>query len=76
MSLGHLLNILKREIKVKFNIEKLFNIFERLNAHVSRQNFYFNMLNHCSGHCLAFSLIYYRLQLIRDIIVKKNKKKS
>jgi hypothetical protein len=53
---GHLLNIPKKEIKRKFNIEKVtFYISKVLNAHISRQNFYFNMLNHCSGHYLAFS---------------------
>jgi hypothetical protein len=47
---GHLLNILKKEIKEKFNIGKLtFYISKVLNTHISRQKFYFNILNHCSG---------------------------
>jgi hypothetical protein len=44
----HLLSILKKEIKEKFNIGKVtFYISKVLNAHTSRQNFYYNMLNHC-----------------------------
>jgi uncharacterized membrane protein len=40
----------KKEIKNRFNIEKVtFYIFKMLNAHISKQIFYFNMLNHCPG---------------------------
>jgi hypothetical protein len=47
---GHLLSIPKKEIKERFNIEKVtFYILKILNAHILRQIFYFNMLNHCSG---------------------------
>jgi hypothetical protein len=53
----HLLSILKKEIKEKFNIGKLaFYIFKVLNAHISRQNFYFNMLNYCSGTLFSILL--------------------
>jgi uncharacterized membrane protein required for colicin V production len=42
----HLLNILKRKIKEKFNINKItFYAFKMLNTHISRQNFHINMFN-------------------------------
>jgi hypothetical protein len=55
MGQRHLLSILKKEIKKIFNIKKVtFYIFKVLTTYISRQNFYFNMLNYCPGHCLAF----------------------
>jgi hypothetical protein len=45
----------KMEIKDKIKDDKItFYIFETLNAHIPRYNFYINKLNQY-GHCLTFS---------------------
>jgi hypothetical protein len=59
---GHLLILLKNEIKEKFNIEKItFYFFKVLKAYISKQIFYLNMFNYCPRHFLAFSLIFFYL---------------
>jgi hypothetical protein len=61
---GYLLSILKKEIKKRFNIGKVtFYIFKVLNAHISKQIFYFNMFNYCLGVLFSIFLRFITMTL-------------
>jgi hypothetical protein len=71
-----LLSILKKEIKEKFNIGKVtFYIYKVLNEYISRQNFYFNMLNHCPGG-IVYHFPYFNYLITKIFLIKHKELKG